>query len=221
MEDGHSWLFTHCSDAKEIYARSNWLFQQVGRSRSLCQHQRQGRLQVHLEKHHVSVRSSTSNRGGQWATIWQYCLLNILLRVKNQEPVFNILLFSKQWVSEGKKQNPIECTKEKVGRSKKKVGRWAVGSLIGLQNDIQTTNKSYSFHPCLWNGGRYSNWNRHAYHQNGHIRSKRWQWRTHKTTGLGRWDARKCCYPDGFLPSEGDRSLQQKKHDQVFSNQEL
>ena len=159
------------------------------------------------KKHRMSIWSSTSNRGGQWATIWQYCLLNILLRVKNQEPVFNILLFSKQWVSEGKKQNPIECTKEKVGRSKKKVGRWAVGSLIGLQNDIQTTNKSYSFHPCLWNGGRYSNWNRHAYHQNGHIRSKRWQWRTRRAVGLGRWGTRKHSYPDGFLSPESYCSL--------------
>ncbi|RVW86646.1 hypothetical protein CK203_039785 [Vitis vinifera] len=44
----------------------------------------------------------------------------------------------------GDRQNPIECTKENVGRRQREMGG-------------RTANMSYSFRPCLWDGGHYSN----------------------------------------------------------------
>ena len=109
--NGHSQALAYCSSTKKVFACWNRLFQQMGRGRSLCQHQRQRCLQVHLEKHHMSIRSSMSDCYAQWAIVWQYCFPNILLRVKHQEPILNISLSTKQWTSGYDKQDRIECTK--------------------------------------------------------------------------------------------------------------
>ena len=75
----------------------------------------------------MPIRSSRSDCYKQWATVWQYCLPNILLKVKHQEPIFNALLSTRQRTSGGDKQNPIECTKENVGKHERKKCRQSRG----------------------------------------------------------------------------------------------
>ena len=59
------------------------------------------------------------------------------------------MLSTKQRTSKCDKQSPVECTKEKIGKNIRKIGGWAAQSLMGLPNNIQTTNMSHSFRPYL------------------------------------------------------------------------
>ena len=126
------------------------------------------------------------------------------------------LLSTKQQISRGDKQNPIECSKKNVGMSERKMGRWVARSCIGLPNNIQMVNMSYSFHPYLSDGSHQSNRNWHAYCQNSYGRSKGRRWRTHMTIGLSWRKVRKCSYLDGFLLSEDNCSVQQKSTTTIF-----
>ena len=59
-----------------------------------------------------------------------------LLEVKQQEPILNTSLSTKQQISGGEKQNPIECTEENIGKRLRKVGGRATWSLMGLPDNI-------------------------------------------------------------------------------------
>ena len=63
MGNKHSCPLARCRHSEKILACSQRLLQQMGKGRSLCQHQRQRHFQVCLEKYRLSIWNPTSNCG--------------------------------------------------------------------------------------------------------------------------------------------------------------
>ena len=61
MGNEHSGAPIHRCCVEIFFAYSHWLLQQMGRSRSICHHQRQIRFRVSLEKHHLPIWNPIGN----------------------------------------------------------------------------------------------------------------------------------------------------------------
>ena len=134
--------------------------------------------------------------------------MEFLLETQNPKFVLHTTLSPKQWAGISDKQNLIDCLKEQVGASQRKVGRGTARRFMGLPDHAWATHRKHSLRPCIRHGRSHPHGNRLVHDSDCRTRTKWWKYETRKKPRLGGWNKKKCVHPDDRLPTKSGCSLQ-------------
>ena len=134
------WTPSHSSEAAQVFRGCHRLLHEVGRSWTLSPNNKAEYLNLHMEKHCLSFRSSPRTVIWSRNTIWERMAPNYLWPTWDQESVLIPCSPKEQWPGWGHQQDNLVDSKEEVRKIKRSFGRRTPPSTMVLHNKFPSYN---------------------------------------------------------------------------------